>query len=44
MENLKETDNLEHRGVEWRMILKEAEWEGVEYVRLAQNRDKWRAL
>ena len=41
MENFKETDNLEHRGVDWRMILKEVEWEGVEYTHMAQNRDKW---
>ena len=44
MENLKEADNLEHSGVDWRMILKGLEWEGAEYIHLAQNRDKWRAL
>jgi hypothetical protein len=44
MENLKETDDLEHRGVDWRIILKEVEWEGVECIHLAQNRDKWRAV
>jgi len=44
MENFKETDNLEQRGVEWRMLLKEVEWYGVECIHLAQNREKWRAL
>jgi predicted SprT family Zn-dependent metalloprotease len=44
MVNFKETENLEHRGVEWRMMLKEIEREVVECIHLAQNRDKWRAL
>ena len=30
MENFKETDNLEHTGIDGGMILKEIEWEGVE--------------
>jgi hypothetical protein len=27
-----------------RMDLKETEWEGVDWMNLAQNRDQWRAL
>lgn len=43
--NLKGRDNMEEAGVEGRIInLKEMKGEGVEWVRLAQDRKKWCVL
>ena len=45
--NLKERDHLEDIGVDVRIILKwifKNQAGGVEWIDLAQDRDKWRAL
>ena len=45
--NLRERDNLEDGGLDWRIILrwifKKWDW-GMEWVDLVQDRDGWRAL
>jgi len=45
--NVKERDHLEDPGVDVRIIFKEilkTEWEGVEWIRLVPDRDKWQAV
>jgi hypothetical protein len=45
--NLKERDSLENLGVDGMLILKhlkEKGWNGINWIDLAQVRDKWRAL
>jgi hypothetical protein len=39
-ENLKGREHLEDLGVDRRIILKCIVWEGVDWIRLAQNRDE----
>jgi hypothetical protein len=42
-----ERDHLEYPGVDWRIILKwifERLDGGMDWINLAQNRDRWRAL
>jgi hypothetical protein len=43
LENLKRRDHSEDLGVKERIIL-ERELEGVDWIRLAQDRDRWRLL
>jgi hypothetical protein len=46
--DLAETDHLEDTGVDWKKIfksiLKEVGWEGMDWIDLAQERDRWWAL
>jgi hypothetical protein len=46
--NLREKDNLEDPGVDERinikMDLQEVELQGMDWIDLAQDRDRWRAL
>jgi hypothetical protein len=38
----KETDHLEDQGVDGiRMDLREIGWKGVDWIRMAQERDRW---
>jgi hypothetical protein len=47
-ESLKERDHWEDQGVGGKMgsewILGRLAWGGVDWIRLAQNRDRWRAV
>jgi len=47
-ENLRETDHLEDRGFRWEdnieMDLQDVRWLDMNWIDLAQNRDRWRAL
>jgi hypothetical protein len=44
-ESLKERDHLEDQGVGSEWILREIGWGGgVDWIRLAQDRDRWRAV
>jgi hypothetical protein len=47
-ESPKERDDLEDQGVKWedgiRMDLREIGLGGVDWIRLAQDRDRWRAV
>jgi hypothetical protein len=47
-ESPKERDHLEDQGVEWedgiRMDLREIGFRGVDWIRLAQDRYRWRAV
>jgi hypothetical protein len=47
-ENMKERDHLEDRGVDGRMgilmDIRETGWRGVEWIHLAQDRGRWRAV
>jgi len=43
--NLRERDHLEDLSVDGRIILKEVRWGGdVDWIDLAQDRNRWRAL
>ena len=46
--NLKEREHLENLGVDWRIILKwifeVGGWGGRDWIELAQDRGRWRAL
>jgi hypothetical protein len=43
---LREGDHLENPGIDGRIVLKciEVGWEGVEWIDMAQDRDRWRAV
>jgi len=43
-ESPKERDHLEDQGVGIRMDLREIGLGGVDWIRLAQDRDRWRAV
>jgi hypothetical protein len=49
-DNQKERDHLKDQGVdgrmgsEWILQFRETGWGGVEWIRLAQDRDRWRAV
>jgi hypothetical protein len=47
-ENLREIDHLEDTDLDWRIILRwifrKWEVEGMDWIDLAQERDRWRAL
>jgi hypothetical protein len=47
-ENLKGRDHSEDKGVDWedniRMNLKKIWWEGVYWIHLARDRDRWPTL
>jgi hypothetical protein len=46
LENLKVRDHLECVGLgegNIRMVLREAEWKGVDWIHLAQDRNQWQA-
>jgi len=46
--NLRERDHLEDKGVDGRIILRmdlqEVGWGGMDWIDLAQDRDRWQAL
>ena len=47
--NMEERDHLENLNIEGRITLKfvlkkEMRWEGVEWINLAEDREKWRSL
>jgi hypothetical protein len=45
--NLKKRDHLENPGLDWRIVLKWIfrKWDrGMDWIDLAQNRDRWRAF
>jgi hypothetical protein len=42
--NLRERDHLEGVGVDERIILKWVGWRGMDWIELAQDRDRWREL
>jgi hypothetical protein len=44
VEKFKEMNPWEKLDAGGRMILKETEWQGVDWVYLSQNKDKWRAV
>jgi hypothetical protein len=48
LENLKGRDHSERHRRRWedsiRIDLKEIRWKSVDWIRLAQDRDQWRAL
>jgi len=42
---LRERDPLEDLGIDWRMIILRWKWfGGMDWINLAQGRDRWRAL
>jgi alpha-glucosidase (family GH31 glycosyl hydrolase) len=44
-ESLKEKDHLEDQGIDGiKLDLREIGWGGVEWIHLAQDRDRWRAV
>jgi hypothetical protein len=49
LENLKGRDHLQDKGIDGKIILgwmdlRETGWEGVDWIHLAQDREKWQAL
>jgi hypothetical protein len=45
--NSRERDHLEDLGVDgskYKLVLKDRGWEGVDWIRLAQDRNKWHAV
>ena len=42
--NLRERDQLEDPGLDWRIILRWQWFGGMVWINLAQGRDRWRAL
>jgi hypothetical protein len=44
-ENQKKRDHLEDQGIDGiRMALREIGWRSVDWIQLAQDRDRWRAV